>query len=75
MPQDAELTLVTLWHGGGLWVLFRGIRARSKSGLVFLDSQPIQAFQMTQEKELSSGCAKAEPPGLKLSDKALLAAV
>ena len=35
----SELALITLWHVGGLWVLFQGVRAVSKSSLV-LPAQP-----------------------------------
>ena len=35
----AELVLITLWHVGGLWVLFQGVRTVSMSSLV-LPAQP-----------------------------------
>ena len=35
----SELALITLWHVGGICILFQGVRAVSKSSLV-LPAQP-----------------------------------
>lgn len=75
MPWAAELALVAVacWGDFGICPGIPGLWAEVV--LCSLHSWPSWAFQMTLKEEPWLGYAKAEPPGLHLSDRALVAAM